>query len=449
MSILGENTDLIKNLNGLANTAGKAAAGAAGAAGKAAVAAGAAVADTAGAAGKAAAAGAKKVHQAFGGEYGDEIVSNVRLEDGSYAVPNPLIDDRENSDVGAIRARYEKLTQPGIFAKASKRIGEAAPKEIVALAAKVGDSAKDTWNGLSQQELMIRAIKVAGEGFGELEKQAAKASVSKEYVLQRINEGKQAQKVADFSEICLLRSYDVASIVANERLQHLGVALAEGAGTGAAGFAGLPFNLALSMFAYFRAVQSVAMFYGYDVKDDPAELIIAGEVFSRGLAPGAKGDATTDYVGKLLVYAEVAGIQQAAKKGWYAMASRGGAALLVAQTRALANSAARKAVEKSGKKVLEAGVFKNALEQVGKQMTLKTVGKAVPVIGAGFGALFDTAQMSKILDFAGLYYQKRFIIDKADRVDRLLGRAADVEVGVPEGLADELAEDIVEAEETE
>lgn len=40
----------------------------------------------------------------------------------------------------------------------------------------------------------------------------------------------------------------------------------EGGGTGAFGFWGLPFNLVLSTFLYFRAVQSIAMFYGYDVK---------------------------------------------------------------------------------------------------------------------------------------------------------------------------------------
>jgi hypothetical protein len=436
MGILDKkNPDLIKSLQGFADSAGKAV-----------VAAGGAVADAAGAGAKVAAEGAKKVHQAFGGEYGDDIESNVRLEDGSYAVPDPLIDDRENSDIDAIRVRYEKLTRPGLLAKAGKKIGEAAPKETTDLAAKAADTAKDIWNGLTKQELIAGALKVAAEGFGELEKYAARASVSREYVLQRINEGKQPQKVSDLSEICLLRSYDVAAVVANERLQHLGVALTEGAGTGAVGFWGLPANFALSMLIYFRAVQSVAMFYGYDVKNDPSELLIASDVFSQALAPGADKDVKTDLVGKVIVCAEVTGVQEAAKKGWAAMVQQGGAALAIAQMRALSNAAARKAVEKGGKKALEAGVFKNTLKQAGKQMTLKTVGKAVPIVGAGFGALFDTAQMGKILDFADLYYQKRFIVDKADRVDALLGRATAVDVEVPEDLANELAEDIVEAE---
>ncbi len=41
------------------------------------------------------------------------------------------------------------------------------------------------------------------------------------------------------------------------------------------------------------------------------------------------------------------------KKSWQDMASRGGVCLLLAQMRALANSAAKKAVEEAGKKGIE------------------------------------------------------------------------------------------------
>jgi len=64
------------------------------------------------------------------------------------------------------------------------------------------------------------------------------------------------------------------------------MAFAEGGATGYFGFAGLPLNLVLSMFLYYRAVQSIAMFYGYDVKHDSAELVIAGEVFMSALSSG-------------------------------------------------------------------------------------------------------------------------------------------------------------------
>ena len=153
-----------------------------------------------------------------------------------------------------------------------------------------------------------------------------------------------------------------------------------------------------------------------------SELVVASEVFQSALAPKAEVDATSEYIGKVLVYAEAAAVKQTVKKGWSAMVEQGGAALAIAQIRALANGAARKAVENGGKKAIEAGVFKKALTQIGQKMTLETVGKMVPVIGAGFGALFDTAQMKRILDFADLFYHKRFIIEKNQRARALVER---------------------------
>ena len=317
------------------------------------------------------------------------------------------------------------MTSPGILAKAGKKADELMPAPVKDIAGKVGNIARDTFEDLTEQELMAAAIKKAADGFGELEKQAAKASVSKEHVIQCVNAGKQAQKVSDISQICLLRAYDVAAVSAKERPQHMGIALAEGGGTGAIGFWGLPANIALSMLVYFRAVQSVAMFYGYDVKEDPAELIIASEVFQRAMSPSPKGNPATDYIGKVLVYAESAAVKQAAKKGWTAMVEKGGAALAIAQMRALANKAAQKALENGGKKAIEAGVFKKALTQIGQKLTLKNVGRLVPVVGAGFGAFFDTAQMNSILDFADLFYHKRFIVEKEQRVQRLTGETAE------------------------
>lgn len=199
----------------------------------------------------------------------------------------------------------------------------------------------------------------------------------------------------------------------------MGIAFDEGGGLGAAGFWGLPANLALSMLIYFRAVQSVAMFYGYDVKENPDELVIASEVFSRAMSPSQSDNPANDYVGKVLVYTEIAGIKKAAAKTWTSMIDKGGAALILAQMRALSNSAARKALEKAGKKGIEAGVFTKTLAQIGEKLTLKNITKMIPFVGAGFGALFDTAQMNRVIEIANLFYHKRFILEKEDRIRQL------------------------------
>ena len=70
-----------------------------------------------------AANGAKRVHQAFGGEYGDTFKGNVATDDGEYILPEPIIDDRECEEIDSIAKRYEKMTSPGVLAKAGKKAG--------------------------------------------------------------------------------------------------------------------------------------------------------------------------------------------------------------------------------------------------------------------------------------------------------------------------------------
>lgn len=381
-----------------------------------------AVADAAAQGVKVAAAGAKQAHQMFGGEYGEEYEGNLRDEEGHYAVPDPVLDDKELKEIDELTERYKRLVAPGRLQMMGKSIADAAPQQVKDAAGMIGGAVADTFNGLTRQELIANALEVAAEGFGKLEEQASKATVGRDYVLQRIDAGKQSEKVSELDEICLLRSYDVARVVADERLQHMGIALAEGGGTGAAGFWGLPANLALSMLIYFRAVQSVAMFYGYDVKGDSAEMEIAGDVLSKSMSPSDGGSkAANDYVGKLLVYGEAAAVKRAANRGWQAMIEAQGAALLLAKMRGTANKAAQKALEKGGEKALESNIFRNVFKEIGSKLTLKTISKAVPVVGAGFGALFDTAQMSKVLEFADVFYHKRFILEKPERVEELTG----------------------------
>ena len=85
----------------------------------------------------------------------------------------------------------------------------------------------------------------------------------------------------------------------------------------------------LSIFFYYRAVQSVAMFYGYDVKNDSAELVIASEVFMNALSPSSSGsDEMSSIIGKVMLMTEITAVKQTAKKTWSDMAARGGIGLL-------------------------------------------------------------------------------------------------------------------------
>ena len=46
--------------------------------------------------------------------------------------------------------------------------------------------------------------------------------------------------------------------------------------------------------------------------------------------------------------------------------------------------------------------------------------RAIPVVGAAIGGLFDTAQMNTILEYADIFYNKRFILEKDVRVSILI-----------------------------
>ena len=116
------------------------------------------------------------------------------------------------------------------------------------------------------------------------------------------------------------------------------------------------------------------------------------------------------------------------------MAEKNGVTLLLAQMRALANTAAKKALEKAGKQGLEKAAFSEVFEQIGKKLTQKSIGKAIPYVGAVIGAAIDTAQMVQILQYAQVFYGKRFILEKESRIYALDGTfTTDVDVPLLDG----------------
>lgn len=357
---------------------------------------------------------------------------DIKGEGGSLLMPNPIVDDREKGELAVLAERYEKLTEPGLIERAGDAVAGLLPDAVK-------DAAQGALEGLTEQELYAQAMKVVGEGFSAVERMAAAATVSEHDVLSALNGAYSGDALGSLDEICLLRAYRVAQVANKQNYQHTIAALIEGGATGAVGFSGIPFNLVLSTFLYYRAVQSIALFYGYDAKNDPSELVIASQVFSASLAPrGADLGGKAGMVGKVMMLAETATVGQVVKKGWQAMAERGGACLVIAQMRALANGAAKKALEKAGKAGLEKSVFRSVLEQIGKRLPQKTVQRAVPVVGGVIGALFDAGQMQRTLDFADTFYHKRFIVEKELRIEGLVEG-----IDLDEGFTDDVVASVM------
>lgn len=332
-----------------------------------------------------------------------------------YILPVPIIDIKEEDSLDKLTKRYEKLTEPSKLSKFSNKVIDVLPKQVK----KIGTGVKDS---ISEKELYIQSMKIVAEGFKILEERASKCTISEKLILKKINEIVPNNNVTSLDEVCLARGYDISKLVSSYKTKDICFAFAEGGITGIFGFAGLPFNLVLSTFLYYRAVQSVAMYYGYDVKNDANELVISSEVFMSALSPGRSDtNGMTDIIAKIMLMSKSTAVKQAAKKSWGEMASKGGVELLIAQMRALANSSAKKALEKAGKKGLEQSIFKDVFEQIGRKLTLKTVQRAVPVISGIMGACFDTAQMNKILEYADVFYNKRYILEKQYRIDSIVG----------------------------
>lgn len=129
-----------------------------------------------------------------------------------------------------------------------------------------------------------------------------------------------------------------------------------------------------------------------------------------------------------------------AKSNYTEMAKRGGSELLYVQIRALANANAQKALEKAGKQRLEVGIFKKMMERLGSKMSQKAGQRAIPVIGAGIGALVDVATMNSVFKSANMIYHKRFLFEKDHRIELLKSQKSE------EILEAEVIEEIIEDE---
>ncbi len=337
------------------------------------------------------------------------------MDTTTYILPEPVVDEKEFQTFNHLAKVYEKMLAPTMASQAISKASEIVP-----------DTIKDTLNtaksAITDTDLFLQSMAVLGKSFQILEQFAAKVTLSEKDVVSKINRVTPANNISTLDEICLARAYDISSLVNKNNLVDIVATLVEGAATGYLGFAGLPFNLVLSTFLYYRAVQSVALFYGYDIKNDPDELAFASEVFISSVSPRNNADSEVSSVmAKVMLLTTTTSVQQTVKKGWVAMAEKGGIHLLITQMRALAHNAAKKALEKAGKKGLEQSLFKEVFEQLGKKLTQKAISKAVPSFGAFTGAAIDSAQMIQILKYANVFYCKRFIIEKEMRINALLG----------------------------
>lgn len=328
------------------------------------------------------------------------------------------LDIKEEKLIKDLTKDYEKFIEPGPIQKqlirAQGKISEITPEKWKSITT-------DTINKANDWTVIKKVLEKAGDGFYVVQENSSRITFSKRKIIESLN--KDQFDIEEFTEICKLRSYHIEKIAMNRRkLIDLPSAMVGGGATGFFGLAGVPFNLVYTFFMYFRSVQAVGLFYGYDVVDDPRELEFASSVTMTCLSPHLESDVKNlgSVISKMMLAANVTSLKESLSKLTYTqMAQKGGAELLYVQIRALAHASAKKALKEAGKDGFEAGVFKNLLEQLGKKMSQETGKKAVPIIGAIIGALADTYTMNKIIYGANLIYHKRFLFEKNIRIKAL------------------------------
>ena len=326
------------------------------------------------------------------------------MKQQTYQIPEFIIDSKEEQQLIALTEAYNKMIEPSKTSLVLKKVSDKLPSTI-----------KDTYVALidkvTEADVFVEALKLLGKAFETIEAYAAKVTLSEEQIVKKINEIVPDNEITSLDEICLARGYDISELVNKNKFVDIIATLVEGGALGAAGFPGLPFNLVASTFLFYRSVQSIALFYGYDIKNDPAELQIASEVFMSAINPKGNNESElSNTIAKVMLLSTVTSVKQTVKKGWTAMAEKGGVHLLIVQMRALANSAAINALQKAGKQSLQKTAFTEVFEQIGKKLTKKSIVKYIQYIVAFIGASLDTVQIIQIINFANTFYNKRFIL---------------------------------------
>lgn len=351
----------------------------------------------------------------FKDDYKDYVEWEKWTKPGIYPMlPACIIDNKEDDSMISLANRYEKLIEPTLPARAVSKAKDLVPevvqKQIEKLAASITD-----------QELYTQIMNVIASGFDILVKNASKVSLSEDYIIEQINQTMDDNHIFTIDEVCYARSYDVAKLVNRFKTKNVFVAFAEGGITGMAGLPGIPANIAASMFIFYRAIQSIAMYYGYDVKNNADELQIATDVFMQALSPATGSTSETgDMIVKFMSMTEALVVKDTIKGGWKAMADRGGICLLITQIRSLAHKSAEKALNAASQKSLEKTMFTGFFEQLGKKMTQESVKKAATPLAALITAFADMSTMNKVIEFADIFYNKRFITEKQIRIDSLI-----------------------------
>ena len=346
-----------------------------------------------------------------------------------FRKPQPIVDSREETLFSELTDKYKEFQSPGLItrqaSRAKREVAEAGRRAVGWIPGVDKPEEGDLKNHLtkaSKKKHVKQALATAAKGGGKAFQWCAQGTLSRKSILSRLQ--KSGVEAESFEHICAKRSYDIAGLAESDWKDRLGAAT-QGFLTGAkGGVTGVAANLALAAVLFHRATQRVALHFGYDAIRQESEQVIAGEVMLKCLQSSGNPTSgkTSDVFKKVVLASEISALKEALrKKSFEQMAKAGGLQLLYAKTRATANKAAKKGLKKAGKEGFETALVRRLLKDLGKKLPKRAGRRIVPIVGGVIGGLFDTWQMHQVIRGASLFYHKRFIAEKEERVRRLGG----------------------------
>lgn len=208
--------------------------------------------------------------------------------------------------------------------------------------------------------------------------------------------------VRDVEGVRKLNLEDVDKVVGWLAAKYKGMALVEGAGTGAAGFIGIPVDLVALITLNLRAIAEYATYYGFDVQKQE-ERLFALNILGLSSSP-------TD-------------------------ASK---TLAMAQLVRISTDVAKKATWKQLEKNSFVKIIQEIAKALGIRLTKAKLAQMIPGVGAAVGGGFNAYFTMKVCDTAYYLYRERFLAERygVGVIEETVAPARDIDPNYPE--ADEI-----------
>lgn len=219
------------------------------------------------------------------------------------------------------------------------------------------------------------ALKKAIEGLTSVCNDAAQWSVRPEAIFEEFREAGHTE-ISSHNDLANLSLEEIDKVVGWLGAKYKSIALVEGAGTGAAGAAGLALDIPALITLNLRAIGEYAAYYGFDTSKQE-ERLFAFNVL--GLASSPSDSSKT---------------------------------LALAQLVRIAQDVAKRSTWQQLEKSAFVRIIQEIAKALGIRLTKAKLAQSVPILGAAIGGGFNAYFTTKVCDSAYYLYRERFLANK-------------------------------------